>query len=191
MTFRPLALCVCLLAVCGCAPMRPGPQVAQGPSSSTIYVPGTNDEALWERTVDVVHGYFDIARENKLDGVIETQPKTGATIFEPWHRDSVTGYDRLESTLQSIRRRAVVTIRKDTAGYVVNIQVFKELEDVPGLAANSPGAATFQTSNPLQRDLNVVVGQTAPSGWIVVGRDEALERDMLASLQREFGVARH
>lgn len=186
MTARLLALCVCLLAVSGCAPLRPGPHMAEAPTSSTIFVPGTNDEALWERTVDVVHDYFEIARENKLDGVIETQPKTGATVFEPWHRDSATGYDRLESTLQSIRRRAVVTIRKDEAGYVVNIQVFKELEDVPGLAANSPGAATFQTSNPLQRDLNLVVGQTAPSGWIVVGRDENLERDMLRALRREF-----
>jgi hypothetical protein len=184
-TLVPLA--VCLLAGPGCAPFRPGPPTAAAqPASNTLFVPGSNDEALWERTVDVIHDYFDIARENKLDGVIETQAKVGATVFEPWHRDSVTARDRVESTLQSIRRRALVTIRRDPNGYLVNIQVFKELEDVPGLAANSPGAATFQTSNPLQRDLNLVVGQTAPSGWIVVGRDENLERSMLSALQREF-----
>ena len=32
---------------------------------------------------------FEIARENKLDGVIETQYKTGAGILEPWHPDTV------------------------------------------------------------------------------------------------------
>ena len=191
MTLSRLVLTgVCLTvlsAVSGCATFSSTAATqTQTDQANTLYVPGNNDEDLWERTVDVVHNYFEIARENKLDGVIETQPKTGASLFEPWHRDSVGFGNRAESTLQSIRRRAVVSIRRNEGGYLVSVQVFKELEDLPGLAANSPGAATFQTSNPLQRDLNQVVGQSSPSGWMIVGRDAALERDFIAALHREF-----
>lgn len=55
-------------------------------------------------------------------------------------------------------------------------------EDLPGVAANSPGGATFQESAPLKRDLNLVVGQSSKSNWIPKGRDQALEQAFLASL---------
>jgi hypothetical protein len=70
-------------------------------------------------------------------------------------------------------------------GYMVNVEAIKELEDVPR-AANSAGAATFLDNNPLQRDLNVVVGQATPSGWIPRGRDADLERSMLSSIAAAF-----
>ncbi len=39
---------------------------------------------------------------------------------------------------------------------------------------------------PVGRDLNLVVGQSAPSGWIPVGRDPAVEQRILASLQLAY-----
>ena len=60
------------------------------------------------------------------------------------------------------------------------------LEDV-AKAANLQGAATFLDDNILARDLNAVVGQATPSGWISKGRDEALEQSMLKSINRAFG----
>ena len=41
------------------------------------------------------------------EGRIDTFPKPGATLLEPWDHDSADSYERLESTLQSIRRYAV------------------------------------------------------------------------------------
>jgi hypothetical protein len=150
-----------------------------------IIVRGANPEIAWERTVDVLHDYqFEIARENKLDGVIETKYKVGSGILEPWHHESVGSENRLESTLQSIRRRAFVSLTPDSGNYLVSVEVFKELEDLPGIAANSAGGATFQENAPLRRDLDLVVGQSTPSGWIPVGRDLVLEQDILARLQR-------
>jgi hypothetical protein len=94
--------------------------------------------------------------------------------------------NRLESTLQSIRRRMIVNVTPAPGGHWISVEALKELEDLPGLAANSPGAATFQESRPLQRDLDVVVGQTAPSGWILLGRDVLLEQAYLCRLQSQF-----
>ena len=184
-----LSMILSPLFLAGCAGMRPVAEAEpEMKTAHAMFVPGDNDEAMWERTIDVVHNYFDIARENKMDGVIETQPKVGASLFEPWHRDATGFHNRLEGTMQSIRRRAFINIRRENGGYMVSVEVLKELEDLPGLAANAPGAATFQTSNPLQRDLNLVVGQTSPSGWIAVGRDTALEQRMIAALEREFST---
>jgi hypothetical protein len=61
--------------------------------------------------------------------------------------------------------------------------VDKEIEDVPGLAANYEGGATFSESQPLNRDLSQVVGQTGPSRWIPVGRDPLLEQKILAEIR--------
>ncbi len=155
--------------------------------NNTIFVPANNFEAVWERTVDVIHDYrFPIKRENKLDGVIETEYKVGASLLEPWHRDSVGFESRLESSLQSIRRRAFVSITPAEEGYLVSVEVFQELEDVVGIATNSAGAATFQENSLLERDLNLVVGQSRPSGWIPQGRDIRIEQAMLARLQKSL-----
>jgi hypothetical protein len=178
---RPCAWGVWLL-VCGCATFSP----SSPPVANPIVIRASDGELVWERTVDVVHQYlFEIERENRLDGIIETKYQTGASLLEPWHPDSVGKANRLESTLQSIRRKAFVSVTPVDGGFLVGVEAVKELEDVPR-AANSAGAATFLDNNPLQRDLNVVVGQATPSGWLPRGRDPDLEQSMLRSLSEAF-----
>ena len=175
-----------LAAAASCTLPSLGPGV-QPAVSNGFFVPATNHEAVWERIVDVLHDYrFEIARENKLDGFIETEYKTGSSVMEPWHIETVGLENRLESTFQSIRRKVFVRLTRPvdaSAGFQVSVEAFKELEDLEGVAANSPGGATFQENSPLQRDLNVVVGQSTPSGWIAVGRDFVLERALAQRLQ--------
>lgn len=182
---RCSALVVAMLfaALNGCATMQNyGPAV-----SNPVFVRANNNEEAWERTVDVVHDYlFEIERENKLGGVLETRYKTGSSCLEPWHPDSVGANNRLESTLQSIRRKAYVSVTPVEGGYLIGVEAHKELEDV-AKAANLQGAATFLDDNILARDLNSVIGQATPSGWISKGRDEALEQSMLKSINRAFG----
>lgn len=158
-----------------------------GVAENPVFVPGGNMDVVWERTVEVLHDYqYPIARENKLDGVIETGYTVGSGCLEPWRRDSVGFENRVESTLQSIRRRAVVSVTPTRGGFLVGVEVLKELEDLPGVAATSAGGATFQEGAPLQRDLNLVVGQSTPSGWISKGRDLAAEQDLLVKLSRSL-----
>jgi len=165
----------------GCAMSRP--QVASNP----ILVRAQHDDRAWEAAVDVVHDYFEIEREQRFigsqPGIIETRYKVGASLLEPWHADSHGLESRIESTLQSIRRRAFINLAPTEGGYLVGVEVFKEIEDLPGVANNTAGGATFQQSNPLRRDLDLVVGQSAPPGWVLLGRDELLEQEMLGRLQ--------
>jgi hypothetical protein len=180
----PYLLCLLLTSTAaGCVSFDAyGPPVA-----NPVFVRANNPEDAWEQTVDVVHDYlFDIDRENKLGGVIETRYKTGANVLEPWHPDSVGSINRWQSTLQSIRRKAFIHLTPAPGGYLVGVEAIKELEDVPR-AANFAGAATFLDNSALQRDLNPVVGQATPSGWINQGRDMALEQAMLRTINRRFG----
>lgn len=168
----------------GCASV----QNFRAPVTNPVFVRANNNEDAWERTVDVVHNYlFEIERENKLGGVLETRYKTGASFLEPWHGDTVGPDNRLESTLQSIRRKAYVSVTPVQGGYLIGVEAHKELEDV-AQAANLQGAATFLDDTLMPRDLNAVVGQATPSGWVSKGRDEALEQSMLKSINRAFGT---
>jgi hypothetical protein len=167
--------------ICGCLS---SPPKATG-AGSAFQMSSDSRDAMWEHAVVVLHrNHFQVARESKLEGVIESNYRGGSNVLEPWHHDSVGLKNRLESTLQSIRRRVFVNIQADGSGMMtVNVRVDKEIEDLPGLAANYEGGATFQESQPLTRDLDQVVGQSGPSRWLSIGRDPLLERQLLGQIQ--------
>jgi hypothetical protein len=192
----------------------PGVVGADGPivvPQNNVVVPAVNRDFAWDQVVDVVDDYFEIEREERVkqvgdtltEGSIDTFPLTGATLLEPWRRDSVGYYERLESTLQSIRRRAFVRVVPDQHGYLVDVTVIKELEDVPQPEKASAGAATFRYDTSLQRDTEFATdpfripgdparpnGPRTPTvGWIPLGRDPKLEQEMLAKIQTRLGGA--
>lgn len=175
--FFPIGLLI-LATGTGCAQM-PRNQVA-----NPFFVPANSHEGVWERTVDVLHDYqFQIDRENKLEGIIETKYKAGSGLLEPWHHDSVGLRERLESSMQTIRRRAFVQITPADGGYLVGVQAYKELGDATGLSRRSE---SFRDYTPLQRDRNLIDGTETERGWITRGRDLRLEQALLDSLQVSF-----
>jgi len=187
---RRLFITGTLCSLLGCALPGPGQMgAAPVPVSNPLLVASQNEELVWERAIDVLHDFqFEIGRENRLGRVIETAPKVGAGLLEPWHHDSVGFTNRLESSLQSIRRIVLVSLQPDDQGqgYLVSVTVLKEIEDLIGVAGSSAGAATFPESTPLMRDLNPVVGQSGPSRWLPLGRDPLLEEAILTRLRTVY-----
>ena len=152
-----------------------------------LYVTSADSEFVWERIVDVLHDYpFEIERENKLNGIIETKYRIGSTLLEPWFRDSYGLRNRLESGIQTVRRKVFVTMTPVEGGYIVTVRADKELENFPIAAANTTGGATFQENQPLQRDLNAVLGPETAQEWVRRGRDTVLEQDLTSRLQAVF-----
>lgn len=181
-----IILTVIVLSAGGCR-LMPDTTTSSGPTVGPLYVAANSQDLVWERTVDVLHKYpFEVERENRQDGVIETRYKVGSGWLEPWHKESIGSFNRWESTLQSIRRKVVVHVNPVAGGFQISVEALKEMEDLRGLAASSAGGATFQENSPLQRDLNLVVGQTASSTWQPLGRDILLERDIMRRLQKIF-----
>lgn len=153
-------------------------------------------DLVWEQLVDVVDDYFKIEREERVrlsgdvltEGRLDTYPRTGSTLLEPWNTDSVNRYERLESTLQSIRRRALVRVIPAEGGFLVDLSVLKELEDVPHPENASASWMNLRNDNSLRRYADPIAGRQPTLGWIGIGRDVALEQTMLAQLQSRFGV---
>jgi hypothetical protein len=149
-----------------------------------LLVPSADFETVWKTTVAVLDEYFDIANENRLSRTIKTQPVQGATIFEPWHGDSVDFQERFESTLQSIRRYAQVHIDPAPGGgYVVKVEVYKELEELVKPDRQAGGRAVFNDQFPVNRAREIVGPVPLPVGWIPRGRDTKLEQAILARLR--------
>ena len=147
--------------------------------------------------IDVVDDYFKIDRELPVrlegdvlvEGQIESFPRGGSTLLEPWNRDAVNFYEKLEGTLQSIRRRALVRVIPVESGFLVDVTVYKELEDVlrpeVGSASRAP---TLRNDDSLRRFVDPVGGTQPSLGWIPLGRDTALEQKIITDLQSRFAA---
>ena len=154
--------------------------VAENP----LVVPSTDFDTVWNKTVAVVDKYFDIASENRLSRTIVTQPRIGATLLEPWSPDSVSFADRFESTLQTMRRFAIIKIEPaPSGGYLVKVEVRKELEDLVKPDRQAAGRAVFNNDFPVNRTREIVGPVPAPVGWIPRGRDANLEQAILAGVR--------
>jgi hypothetical protein len=94
--------------------------------------------------------------------------------------------NRLEGTLQSVRRRAFVTIAKSEGGHTLTVEVLKEREDGGSLNGSSPNGATFQQAQPTQASLSATSEHPAPVGWISLGRDKLLEERIARDLKRRL-----
>jgi hypothetical protein len=181
------------------------PQVAPNPALPTqslgpnpILLPVTNEEVAWDQIADVVSDYFTIAREQRArregelitEGRIDTAPLTGATWLEPYRKDSVGSFNRWESTFQTIRRRATVRVIPDPAGYLVEVFVEKELEDLPNPEKATAGAAVFRGDDSLpSRRLEDANRVRSSPRWLQLGRDPLLEQRMLGDMQARLGGA--
>lgn len=184
MRFRLIAaglLALAALSQSGCASMTGLTAATPNP---LVVPPNVPFETVWNKTVAVVDDYFEIANENRLAGTIVTQPRVGATLLEPWYGDSVDFYERLESSLQTIRRHARVTVKTaSTGGYTVNVEVFKELEDLAKPERQTAARAVFSDTFNVNRTREVVGPVALPNGWIPRDRDTKLERVILNRLR--------
>jgi len=148
-------------------------------------------EFLWNQIVDTIDDYFRIDREHRVqqigdivtEGRVDTFPVIGSTLLEPWQRDSTPGFERLHSTLQTIRRQATVQVTPQPSGYLIYVAVAKELEAVDQPEHATVGASTSRfhdsLNSPLKRQRR---SRARTLGWISIGRDTKLEQRIIEEL---------
>lgn len=188
---------VLLATLAGCSHFpAPFHRLAPSPEAgfameNPIFVPVADHELVWNQVVDAIDDYFQIAREERVkiiggvitEGRIETVPLPGATVLEPWRRDSTRGFEKLHATLQSVRRRATVRAMPVATGYSIEVAVFKELEDVDRAEHATVGASTLRHDGSLVRSRSDVKDEPVTLGWIPQGRDVTLEQEILADIR--------
>jgi hypothetical protein len=150
---------------------------------------------IFETALGVVDDYFEIMEANRFARVIRTHPKIAPGLDQPWKTGSPDGAERLLATLQTIRYRCEVTILPVTAdatrpsaptGYMIQVVVYKELEDLPRPIKATAGAAAFRSDNTVDRQFEVVDPAVIEGNWIPKGRETNLEQEILKRINREL-----
>ncbi len=176
----------------------PGEVAAGTILPNPLRVPVSNHEYAWDQIAQVVANYFPIQREERVriegdvwsEGRIETPYRNGANVLEPWRGDSVGAFNLWQSTLQTIRRKSLVRVVPEGNNYAIEVQVLKELEDLPQPERANAGSASLRTDTSLPSATRPEISRTRSSPyWIPLGRDAALEQKMLAEMQGRLGVA--
>ncbi len=158
-----------------------GPRV-----ENPVYVPlGPQSYGnVFEKVIDIVDEYFEIAYANRYDGTIRTFPQISPGFEQFWKPGSPDFDQRLEATLQTIRHRADIVIQAaEDGGYFVSVTVYKELEDLPRPVRATAGAATFRSDNTVERQYEVIDPTVFESNWIPLGRDLPLEQEILQKIK--------
>lgn len=187
-------LIACLTSGCGrIAATNPTPW-PQGhePIANPTLVPMVDRELLMDQISDELDDYFRIYREERLrlvnsvltEGWIETHPKIGSTLFEPWRKDSTPGFERLHATLQTVRRFAKVRIIPTKDSYAIDVKVYKELEDRLAPERATVSSREIRHNNALDSDPDSPFPSAPNRGWIPMGRDFSLEQQILRNIQQ-------
>lgn len=151
-----------------------------------IFLPQGPDDynTVFNRVHDAVNDYFDIQYSNIFAGQIETRPQVTAGVWDTVKLNAYSFSELLESSFQTIRRTAFVTIMPaECGGYFVKVQVIKELEDLPQPVHANSGAATLRHENAVERPPTVVDTPYVSRGWILLGQDLELEQLLLKRIR--------
>ncbi|HTN74797.1 MAG TPA: hypothetical protein VL096_06100 [Pirellulaceae bacterium] len=189
-TFNLALLCAALASGCALpwhAPQGPLVNAIENP----LFVPTTDREFLWNTLVDTVDDYFKVNHEERVrlvggvptEGRLSTVPLAGSTYLEPWRLDSTPGYEKLHSSLQSIRRFATARVIPAPGGYLIEVVVNKELEDLDRPEQSTAGSSYQRHDGTIVRLPNSGQGGAVTLGWISLGRDVSLEQKILLQLR--------
>ena len=152
-----------------------------------VYVPlGPDSYAMvFEKVLDVLGEYFEIAYANRYDGRLETYPRVAPGIVQIWKPGSPSVYERVLATLQTIRHRAFVLIQlADDGGFFVQVVVYRELEDLPRPMRSTAGAAAFRSDTTVERQFEVIDPAVFEAHWIPQGRDHYLENAIIQKIKK-------
>ena len=169
-------------------------QTAFEPVPNPLVVPLMDRWFIMDEISDEIDDYFRVFREERIrsvDGVlsegwIETHPRIGSTVLEPWHHDSTRGYEKIHASLQTVRRYAKVRVIPTGNSYTIDVQVFKELEDNPRPLNSPVSGKVLRTDNALDVDSPDYFSTTNNDGWIALGRDVSLEQRILRNIEQRL-----
>ncbi len=194
-----LIVAVCLICQAGCRRIATGgwePVLNVGADAipNPLPVPMVPRELVMDEVSDEIDDYFRILREQRLrltdqiltEGWIDTEPKIGSTVLEPWRHDSTPGFELHHATLQTVRRWAKVRVIPVDNRYLIDVKVFKELEDLPQPEHSTVSGTIYRHDNALDNDRIDRSLTPRNRGWIPMGRDFSLEQKILANIQNRI-----
>jgi hypothetical protein len=192
-TLGTASVAAMLLLLSGCASgpfldnpalVMPTPPVT--PVENPVFVPlgPPSYGQVFERAIDIIADYFEIAEYNRYEGWIGTFPRIAPGLEQPWKPGSPDFGQRLYATLQTVRHRATLSIQPaENGGFFIQVTVYKELEDLFRPIRATVGAAIFRSEPTVERETEVIDAAVFEANWIPIGRDTKLEQVILQRLK--------
>ena len=175
-------LAMALLAGCAAAP---------APAESLIVTTDSFDAAFGVSR-DVLRGrYFEADRVDRRAGVITTLPSTAGASWELWRRDSADAGGRALAALHTIRKTVLVKIAEpESGGCRIAVTVTMERQQAPNLepTATSDLYSLYSRHGFLGQQYGTGGRaetrweRKAGAWWTDIGRDLALEHDLLKEI---------
>lgn len=146
--------------------------------------------AVWRASQDVLRDYrFELDIVDARSGVIQTDPMVGRSWFECWRSDAATCHAGAESSLQTIYRKAIVSVtpgESDDFLVDVRVQVSRSDNPEPQVTSTSEAYGLFLRRGRRERrdEAGFPVRTPLPDDEALAGR---IERDIerrAAGLQR-------
>ena len=194
-----------LVCVSGCSRLATGGWETPGGGVNPVLVtpnplpvPLYPRELVMDEVSDEIEDYFRIIKEQRIrladniliEGFIDTEPTIGSTWLEPWKKDSTRGFELAHATLQTVRRWARVRVIPTADQYLIDVRVYKELEDLDQPLQSPVSGHSLRHDNSLDYDREFRDSLQPNRGWIPMGRDYSLEQTILENLKARFERAR-
>lgn len=134
---RTVLLLLLTVALAAAAAGCKAPGTPTGPTEWTLQI--NNYEAFVDDTLTLLrHMDFPPERVDRAAGLIVTRPTTSGGFYEFWRNDAQGGYQRLEASLQTIRRVVTVEITPTAGTPPVTTAVPPAPTEPPIQAASCP-----------------------------------------------------
>ena len=190
-----------LLIVAGCTGTRPpghnDPETAtlaywqERPAVARVQSP--DYKVLWEAAEGSLDRFgFETALSDYRGGRLTSEPMISAQFFEPFRDEVRTAWDRLESSLSTVRRRVVFDFGREGDAYWVEPRVI--IEKLALGERRVTNAIDYNrvlgTGHQGGFSASDTSGQRASGYWYAVGRDENLEQSLLNRLAEQTAGTR-
>ncbi len=157
------------------------------PNPASVII--TDQEFVWNQIIDELDDYFKIQQEERIrledgivtEGLIQTYPTPGSTLLEPWRHDSTPGFEKWYATFQTIRRWAKVKVIPAGTTFLIDVQVYKEMEDLQRPENAAVGSIRTNITPNVDRD-GALYSLSGTQKWYSVGRDTSLEQRILSRI---------
>lgn len=132
--------------------------------------------------------HYVVDRKDRRFGVVTTEPRIAASVFEPWHTGNTTPAQTTESTLNLDRRtvRVMIDPAAESGDYQLQVHVRRDRRHHPTRVLNTAAMGSVGVTHRRATDYQPLLTESGveESFWAEVGRDELLEKRLLAAILR-------
>ncbi len=131
---------------------------------------------------------FRIQKFDVDNGIIRTHPLRAKQFFEFWRRDNVGFYNSAEANLQSLQRSVELVFRTEQNRVCVECITLVQRLSLPeeAIRGYNTAPALYTASDRSKQRLEVEPERLEQMRWIDLGRDDALEYQIITQIQKSI-----